>query len=238
MNEEERLELVRGNKAIDALLRRIDLLNQVIEQVESLPMEQEDVQLKEHGSSKGTGKKQNDGWNQIQEQYQNVQKQLKVQQMQIEKLQNELTEYKEQYQAINQARKQYEGLSESIKDRIRNIFQNGSVYGITAACADWRNIEGLWEFTRRRIVEGEGEDVDQLVGLFYFLLDGYNARETTPKYERIQPQPGEKFDSDRHTILGIQTDGYVSGLKLPGIREVESKNILYKALITVGEENS
>lgn len=231
MSEKERLELVRGNKAIAALLERIDLLNQVIEQMESLPMAQEGVKLKEHGSSKGTGKKENDGWNQIQEQYQDAQKQ-------IEKLQNELTEYKEQYQAINQARKQYEGLSESIKDRIRKIFQNGSVYGITAACADWRNIEGLWEFTRRRIVEGEGEDVDQLVGLFHFLLDGYNARETTPKYERIQPQPGEKFDSDRHAILGTQTDGYVSDLKLPGIREVESKNILCKALITVGEENS
>lgn len=145
----------------------------------------------------------------------------------------ELKSYEEKYRDMDIAYCRYNELSLDAKNRLRNIFESDSIYGIVAACYDWRNIEGIWAFVKRRIVEKEMSDVENLVFLFEFLFHAYNLKGTEQKYELIKPELGEKFDSDKHTIIGIQTDGIVSKVRLPGIRGMKSRKILQRALIEV-----
>lgn len=147
-----------------------------------------------------------------------------------------LRSYEEKYQDMEAAYGCYMELSQDAKNRLCNIFESSSIYGIVAACSDWRNIEGLWDFAKRRIIEKEKKDADSLVSLFEFLFYAYNLKGNERKYELIRPMLGEKFDSDEHMIIGILTDGFVADVKLPGIRDIKSKRVLQRACIEVRKE--
>ena len=151
----------------------------------------------------------------------------------IYELEEELKTYKQKYSVIDEALSKYQALSQASKTRIHNIFESDSIYSIVGACYDWRNIEGVWDFAKRRIVEKETNDEENLVFLFEFLLNAYNEQCGQVKYELIKPRSGEKFDSDLHSIIGIQTDGFVSAVSLAGIKNAENGRVIQKALIEV-----
>lgn len=151
----------------------------------------------------------------------------------FEKTKSELVMYKSCYQELDEAWRNYQALSQESRNRLRNIFESDSIYGIVGACVDWRNVEGIWAFAKRRIIEKELDDVDKLIFLFKFLFNAHNIQCGQFKYELIEPKCGEKFDSDLHNILGIQTDGWVSVVRLAGIRDIKEKQVIQKALIEV-----
>ena len=140
--------------------------------------------------------------------------------------------YEAKYKSIDEAYSRYERLSEDAKGRLRNVFNTDSIYGFLTASADWRNVEGLWNFAKRRIVEKEMTDTEELVSIFEFMLQAYNMQEKE-KYGLLMPDIGDKFDSDSHTIIGIKTDGFVSKVRLPGIIKLGSQRVIQKALIEI-----
>lgn len=139
----------------------------------------------------------------------------------------------EKYGDIDKAIENYHNLSAETQGRLHNIIKDDSVYSIIGASADWRNIEGIWEFAKRRVVEKEYEDAELLGEIFEFLLKAYNAQYRRSKYDLIKPAIGDKFDSDIHSIIGIQTDGFVRMIHLSGIINVENTKVVQKALIEV-----
>ncbi len=144
-----------------------------------------------------------------------------------------LASYEARYKSIDEAYNKYEKLSKDARGRLRNVFKTDSIYGFLVACTDWRNVEGLWNFARRHIVEKETTDTEELISIFEFMLQSYNLQGCDKKYELLVPAIGDKFDSDRHTIIGIRTDGFVSKVRLPGIVELGSAMVMQKALIEI-----
>ncbi len=140
--------------------------------------------------------------------------------------------YEAKYKSIDEAYIRYERLSEDVKGRLGNVFKTDSIYGFLTASVDWRNVEGLWNFAKRRIVEKEMTDTEELIYIFEFMLQAYN-RLGNEKYGLLMPDIGDKFDSDRHTIMGIKTDGFVSKVRLPGIVKLGSQRVVQKALIEI-----
>lgn len=141
--------------------------------------------------------------------------------------------YESRYRELDEIYSIYERLSQETKNRLRNVFKTESIYGFITACAEWRNVEGLWNFARRHVVEKEMTDTEELICIFEFMLQVYNHQESDKKYELLLPAIGDKFDSDRHTIMGIKTDGFVSRVRLPGIVELNSAKVIQKALIEI-----
>ena len=144
-----------------------------------------------------------------------------------------LASYEARYKSIDEAYNKYEKLSKDARGRLRNVFKTDSIYGFLVACTDWRNVEGLWNFARRHIVEKETTDTEELISIFEFMLQSYNLQGCDKKYELLVPAIGDKFDSDRHTIIGIRTDGFVSKVRLPGIVDLGSARVMQKALIEI-----
>lgn len=146
---------------------------------------------------------------------------------------SKLEEYENKYACIDRAYSNYKSLPERVKQRMGNIFVRDNIYAFIVAMSDWNNIEGIWSFTKRRIIEDEKDGVKELVELFteafalFALIDG------TGRYELINPLVGERFDSDKHSIKGIKTDGQIDEVLLSGIFDSTTKKVIFKAAVQI-----
>lgn len=143
----------------------------------------------------------------------------------------ELDEYKKRFLRVNSFYNHYLALPENIKQRLGNIFPNENIYSMIVAICNWNCIEGLWEFTKRRIIEEEYEGLIDLVGLFMESFNLFAQIEGNKRYELITPSIGEQFDSDRHSIKGTKTDGIIEKVLLSGIQDSLRKKIIFKAFV-------
>lgn len=151
----------------------------------------------------------------------------------ITSLEDRLNKYEKCYREIEEAFVLYGSLSGDLKMRLRNIFGTGSIYEFISAARDWNNIEGLWIFTKRRIVEGENEGVNCLVELFRFMFKAYSKHVNAKNFVMISPIEGERFDSDEHSIMGTKTDGKIAELLLDGICDAVTRKVVFKAIVKV-----
>ena len=124
-------------------------------------------------------------------------------------------------------------LPNNIKQRISNIFVNENVYSMIVALSHWSSVDGLWGFTKRRIIEEDEEGVNELIDLFIEAFNLYSAIDGSGRYALINPSVGEKYDSDKHSIKGIKTDGVIKKVLLSGIYDSKSKKTVYKAVVQI-----
>lgn len=127
----------------------------------------------------------------------------------------------------------YNSLPLSLKQRMSNIFVNDNVYSMISVVSNWNCIEGLWGFTKRRIIEDENDGLDELVCLFSKAFELYSVIDGNDRYGLISPCIGEKYDSDKHSIKGIKTDGVIEKVLLDGIYDSISKKTVFKAVVQV-----
>lgn len=149
------------------------------------------------------------------------------------RMSEELDCFERRFSRINSLCKHYNSLPISVKQRISNIFSNDNVYSMIVAVSDWNSIEGLWGFTKRRIIEDEVEGLCELVNLFTESFYLYSMIEGNGRYELISPNAGERFDSDKHSIKGIKTDGAIEKVLLSGIYDSVSKKTVFKAVVQI-----
>lgn len=149
------------------------------------------------------------------------------------KMENFCQHYQKQYAEMDEAYKMYLQLSEDTKNRLENIFKNNTIFAVIQAGMSWNNVEGIWEFTRRRIVEEETADVEALKILFQFMFQVFNEQTEEKQYKLIVPSCGERYDSEKQRILGTKTDGYISKVHLCGIYHCMTGKTVQKALVEV-----
>ena len=158
---------------------------------------------------------------------------IQKQQESISSCQEKLSRYEVRYSNIDEAFSVYLSLTDVVKQRLKNIFKAENLYAFLAAISEWENIEGVWSFSKRRLIEDEYNDAEKLIFLFRFLFKAYSQLSDGCPYELISPAIGDKFDSDKHSIKGIKTDGQISEVLLDGIYDVASKKTMYKAVVNV-----
>ena len=141
--------------------------------------------------------------------------------------------YEKRYLGIEQAYEAYQRLRVPTRQRIEHIFGCGNLYSFIAAAGDWNTIEGIWSFTKRRIIEEETNGLEELVIFFERIFAMYQLFAGNEKYQAIRPDIGSKFDSDLHSIKGIRTDGVISNVLLVGIYDMGAKKVIFKAVVKV-----
>lgn len=149
-----------------------------------------------------------------------------------EKLQDELKYYRKQYFQIDEVLCLYNKLSDESKQRLKNIFGIENTILFICALQKWNTIEGIWGFTKRRIIEDDNEDCSILSNLFRKIFLIYNEN-FNDNYRLIEPHLEEKFDSDKHSIKGTRTDGNISEVLLDGIYDRISNRVIFKAIVKV-----
>ncbi len=148
-------------------------------------------------------------------------------------IKEELQDYENKYQCINKAYEKYLGLNEIIKQRMSNIFIRDDIYSFISTVSDWNSIEGMWTFTKRRIIEEDIEGFDDLIDLFDDSFELYNQIDGNNQYELISPAIGDRFDSDKHSIKGTKTDGQIRDVLLKGIFDNVRGKVLFKAVVQI-----
>ena len=122
-------------------------------------------------------------------------------------------------------------LPDNIRMRMSNIFKKNNIYNFIVALSDWNNIEGIWGFVKRRIIEDECEALTDLIKLFLLGFSIYTLAEEKEKYILIQPKEGERYNSDEQSIKGIKTDGIIERVLLDGVFDLNSNKVLLKAVV-------
>lgn len=155
-------------------------------------------------------------------------------QQRIAAVSKELEVYKNNFELASDIMCIFTTLSEDTVSRLRNVLGNGSIYDLLVKASEWRNIEVVWEYTKRRIIEQDhNDDNEKLKALMVKLIEVNQSCTNGRGIEIIVPGKGEKFDSDVHSIVGIDTDGVISKVLLFGIRDKITKKTIYKALVKV-----
>ena len=144
-------------------------------------------------------------------------------------------EYEKNFKIAENIYALYQKIPENIKQRVSNIFKGGNRYSFIVAVSDWNNIEGLWGFVKRRIIEEDAEGISELIDLFSNSFELFSLINANTRYVLLKPTVGEHFDSDKHSIKGIKTDGQIEKVLLNGIYDVEMKRTIFKAVVEVGE---
>lgn len=127
----------------------------------------------------------------------------------------------------------YGHLSAETIARTKNIMGNGEIYDFVSLSREWKNVEGLWTFIKRKIIEEDIVDIDALISIFECLFEFNQGCTGVVNLELIKINIGTKYDSDVQSIIGIKTDGIVEEVLLPGIREKISRRVIQKALVKV-----
>lgn len=147
-------------------------------------------------------------------------------------LQNRYNEMQSNYKSIIEAYNAFSNLGTRTKERLRNIFVSDTLECFLSACFEWDNVEGIWNYVKREIIEKSDAEIDNLHTIFHFMFQGYNARYREAQYVLISPAIGSKHDSEEQVILGIKTDGIVSRVCLEGYKRPNGK-VICKALVEV-----
>jgi hypothetical protein len=169
----------------------------------------------------------------IKEQKEQADRELQIVMSEKDSAINKLKDYEDKYSCISVAYSNYKSLPESVKQRMSNIFIRDSIYSFIVAVSDWNSIEGIWSFTKRRIIEDETEGLRELVDLFVNSFILYSKIDGSGKYELISPKLGERFDSDKHSIKGIKTDGQIQDVLLEGIFDNTTQKAVFKAVVQI-----
>lgn len=168
----------------------------------------------------------------------------------IEKEKNEAVQYKKKndelseeiqslmnrmkpFTPIQNAFECYLKISDETKYLLRNIYVSDEFNAFIAASMQWENIEGIWSFIRRKVIEDDEKDLEYLHRMFLFLFEIYVSQSAEPYYKLICPLLGTKYDSDLNVIKGTKTDGIVSDVLLEGIENCKTKRLLGKAIVIV-----
>ena len=146
---------------------------------------------------------------------------------------DEINEKYRKFNSIDSAFSLFQDLPESIKTRMENIFDDSNILRFVVKLKEWVCIEGLWGFIKRRIIEDEKESLDKLKKLFILVFDIYRDLNANNRYSLYEPSIGEKFDSDKHSIIGTKTDGYIDETLLNGIFDNVNNKCLFKAIVKV-----
>lgn len=202
------------SKLIDSLNRQIEDKDQALSELRSL-IAKKTSECKESDFVK-----------------QKIQHELEEKEKQVIRLEDRIQHYVNNYGELEAVYSIFTALTEDTLNRLDNVFEKKDFLSFLKAGFQWENIEGLWNCTRRKVIEENEIDTEQLIKIFLFFFSVYNSSGNTADYYIIQPTVGEKYNREQHSILGKETDGYVKQVRLPGYRDRKGK-VHGKALIKV-----
>ena len=143
-----------------------------------------------------------------------------------------LEDYENKFSIINMAYSNYKNLPENLKQRLCNIFKKDNICSFINAVSDWDTIEGLWDFTKKRIIDNETIGLDELIGLSVNSFSLYSQSDASGKYELFCPTIGEPYDSDKHDQRDYKTNGVIQEVLLKGIVD-NTKKVVRKAYVKI-----
>ena len=225
-NAAERLEALRQEKA--------DAVQRLQREKADLQLENDDLQREKNGllreKSEGESRLQ-----QAQGDIQRLQRENSQAQAQVEKLNGETRRVRGELQQIELQMQGYkkhcasfiaafechERLSPRMQKELQGLTGGGNLAVLVSSCTNKNRLKQLWEYAKNKLAEqggprGESEaSLNELTQLFRHAFAIFQSAESA--YFLIEPQRGEMFNFEAHSVRGNKSSGQVARLLLPGV---------------------
>ena len=160
-----------------------------------------------------------------------MEKELKSEIDKRKKIELSLDDYIHQFSDINQVLEIYRMFSQEIREQLKGIFGLGEGCEVIVALSKWGNIQEVWNFAKRRIIESPDASDTTWNEFFKSCLKIFQKTNRDKKIDFINPEEESKYDSDYESSIGIKTDGIVEKLLLVGVKDSMKQEIVFKALV-------
>lgn len=169
-----------------------------------------------------------------QEQRQYAEQCLVEQQKQTTFYADALRKLQQQFSNVLAAYNEYEQLMPTTKARLAGIVKADNMETFISCGVQYENIDPLWEFIKREIIEERLEDVEKLENIFDFFLQAHNGIYTSPLFVRTTVTIGELLDEDVHIrTSNSRVTGPVQRVYLAGYRNMKTNKIVKKSVVLV-----
>ena len=162
---------------------------------------------------------------------QGIENELQLEIDKRKKIELSLDDYVHQFSDINQVLEIYRTFSQEIRDQLKGIFGLGEGCEVIVALSKWGNIQEVWNFAKRRIIESPDASDTPWNEFFKSCLKIFQKTNRDKKIDFINPEEESKYDSDYESSIGIKTDGIVEKILLVGAKDSVKQEIAFKALV-------
>ena len=162
---------------------------------------------------------------------QGIENELQLEIDKRKKIELSLDDYVHQFSDINQVLEIYRTFSQEIRDQLKGIFGLGEGCEVIVALSKWGNIQEVWNFAKRRIIESPDASDTTWNEFFKSCLKIFQKTNRDKKIDFINPEEESKYDSDYESSIGIKTDGIVEKILLVGAKDSVKQEIAFKALV-------
>ena len=176
-------------------------------------------------------KEKNDVEQEYKTKIQDMEKELKSEIDKRKKIELSLNDYVHQFSDINQVLELYRTFSQEIRDQLKGIFGLGEGCEVIVALSKWGNIQEVWNFAKRRIIESPDASDTTWNEFFKSCLKIFQKTNRDKQIDFINPEEESKYDSDYESSIDIKTDGIVEKLRLVGVKDSVKQEIVFKAVV-------
>ena len=174
-------------------------------------------------------KEKNDVEQEYRTKIEDMEKELKSEIDKRNKIELSLDDYVHQFSDILQVLELYRKFSQEIQDQLKGIFGFGECCEVVVALSKWGNIQEIWNFAKRRIIESPDASDTTWNEFFKSCFKIFQKTNRDKKIDFINPEKDSKYDSDYESSIGIKTDGTVEKLLLVGVKDSVKQEIVLKA---------
>jgi hypothetical protein len=151
--------------------------------------------------------------------------QLVVKENQINRLSNRFKEAEAVYQYFLQ-------LSPLTHDSLRRNLRGNSLEEFIYSGVQYENIESLWEYMRRSIMEEDLNDIPNLQVIFNYFFESYNKINPLFQFQMIALR--QTFDGDQHMrSKDSKVMGPISEILLPGYINTKTSKVIKKSIVKI-----
>lgn len=154
------------------------------------------------------------------------------------KISAECDYYRDAYEDLDAAYKNYLSLDENIRYQLAGIFGDAqTVQGFLIGAANEKHLNDFWDYLRYSLNNKRlsADDAKILTGLFDFCFDALNNSSREPIYLRLQTERGSRFDSMTMTRTSNSRQlGRVQSVLLEGYAD-RVGNIIRQSLVFIAD---
>lgn len=149
-----------------------------------------------------------------------------------EKIQREYEEEFAKLSGVFQEEKRifkiYKSLDGKMRNELDEIFKGDSIEDFICCGVQYKNIDMLWEISKRAVLAKE-ENFQGTVEIFNYFFEKFSKTYKVPLYRKLSVSIEDKFDPNYHISCG-SASGYVEKIYLNGYMDRDRK-VIKKAVV-------
>ncbi|MEZ8194752.1 hypothetical protein [Vibrio cortegadensis] len=148
-------------------------------------------------------------------------------------LSQKLEFYRDNFSDDLQILELYGRLSEQTRHSLSGIFKDTSVQGLIACGIQEKNISNLWDYAKSETVNGNNDDIANLISLFNFFFKRFKL--AYPMLSLQDVNPGDSFDTQAHIkhSSSINTSGSINQIMLHGYVNSKTGKVIKPSVVTL-----